>query len=71
MEAKTSIRKLMATSILGLSSNSFSLSAFIIPQIGLTNSNKNNHNFNIKNNFKLNLHCNNQKTCGLIMVLIK
>ena len=62
METKTSKRKLMATSIIGLSSNSLLLSAFIISHLGLTKSNKNNTNFNIKNNFKLNLHYANQKT---------
>ncbi len=62
MEAKTNNRKFMATSIIGLSSNSLLLSACIISHLVLTKSNKNNINANINYNFKLILHYNNQKT---------
>jgi hypothetical protein len=62
METKIGRRKLNSISIIGLSSNSLLLSEFIISHPGLTKSNKNNTNFNIKYNFKLNLHYTNQKT---------
>jgi hypothetical protein len=62
MESKTNRRKIMTTPIVGLSSNLLSLSAFITSYLVLMHSNKNNPNLNIKNNFKLNHHYDNQKT---------